>query len=453
MSTLWHTITDLAIRCIRGTGDSVRRLVALMTLIVTLLPGCAALTNPVADGIPVRLVPTELLSEPRDPQVMIPLAWLRRPPETEYRLAAGDVLGVYIDGVLGNRDSLPPVTLPDASGLPPAVGIPIAIREDGTLPLPLIQSVPVTGKTITEAEAAIVEAFSVKRKIVRVDNERVLVSLIRPRHERILVIRQDNPQGSGQSENKLGGTFRGLSSMSTTGSTPHQGSGTVVELPTGESDVLTALTQTGGLPGAGAVNEVVIQRGATLAPTGGVAEPLRITRIPLRINPGDPPPFAPEDVILKTGDIVLVEARLAEVYYTGGLMAAREMPLPRDVDITAVEAIVRAGGPLVNGGLSANNLSGQIVSKGIGHPSPSLLSVLRQTPDGRQVNIRVDLYRALRDPRENILIQPGDMLILQETPGEAVSRYITNVATLNVITDLFRTSSSIGTAGAVLPGQ
>ena len=134
-------------------------------------------------------------------------------------------------------------------------------------------------------------------------------------------------------------------------------------------------------------------------------------------------------------------------------MPAREIPLPRDVDITAVEAIVRAGGPLVNGGLSANNLSGQIVAKGIGHPSPSLLSVLRRTPDGRQVNIRVDLYRALRDPRENVIIEPGDMLILQETPGEAMSRYATNVVTLNFITDLFRTGSSAGTAGALLPGQ
>ena len=79
--------------------------------------------------------------------------------------------------------------------------------------------------------------------------------------------------------------------------------------------------------------------------------------------------------------------------------------------------------------------------------------MLRRTPDGRQVNIRVDLYRALRDPRENIIIEPGDMLILQETPGEAMSRYANNVVTLNFITDLFRTGSSAGTAGALLPGQ
>jgi hypothetical protein len=41
------------------------------------------------------------------------------------------------------------------------------------------------------------------------------------------------------------------------------------------------------------------------------------------------------------------------------------------------------------------------------------------------VPIRVDLRKALRDPRERILVQPGDMLILQEKPCEAVARYLT----------------------------
>ncbi len=158
-------------------------------------------------------------------------------------------------------------------------------------------------------------------------------------------------------------------------------------------------------------------------------------------------------MILKTGDIVFIEARLAEVYYTAGLLPAREVPLPRDVDITAVEAVTRCGGPLVNGGINSSNLSGQIVSRGLGHPSPSLLSVLRHTPDGRQVNIRVDLHRALQDPSENLLIQAGDVLILQETPGEATARFFTNAITLNFFADLFTTGSSSGSGNALLPGS
>jgi hypothetical protein len=37
------------------------------------------------------------------------------------------------------------------------------------------------------------------------------------------------------------------------------------------------------------------------------------------------------------------------------------------------------------------------------------------------------LNRALRDPRERILVQPGDVLILQEMSGEAVARYFSEV--------------------------
>jgi hypothetical protein len=37
----------------------------------------------------------------------------------------------------------------------------------------------------------------------------------------------------------------------------------------------------------------------------------------------------------------------------------------------------------------------------------------------------VDLNQAFRDSRERILIQPGDFIVLQERPGEALTRYFT----------------------------
>ena len=433
------------------------RILRFWILTVPMLTGCASLTNPVAEGIPVRLVPSELLTEAREQKRTIPLNWLKRPPVGEYRLGAGDILGIYIDGVLGDRGILPPVMVPDATNLPPSVGVPIPIREDGTLPLPLVAPIQVGGMTVAEAEQTIIEAYSVKRQIVRIDTERILVTLMRPRYERILVIRQDNPE-DGTSNTTFGGSgnFRGLSSLATTASTAHAGTGTVIDLPANENDVLNVLARTGGLPGSTALNEIVIQRGGFRPgddPEGTLTDSSGTVRIPLRVNPGAPPLFKPEDVILKTGDIVFIEARLAEVYYTAGLLPAREVPLPRDVDITAVEAVTRCGGPLVNGGINSSNLSGQIVSRGLGHPSPSLLSVLRHTPDGRQVNIRVDLHRALQDPSENLLIQAGDVLILQETPGEATARFFTNAITLNFFADLFTTGSSSGSGNALLPGS
>lgn len=455
MQSLVFSCRSLLFGLIRRTREFLRNL-RIWFLLFPVLSGCASLTNPVAQGIPVRLLPPDLHAESRDQKRTIPLAWLRRPPVKDYRLGAGDILGISIDGVLGDRGTLPPVTVPDATNFPPSVGVPIPIREDGTLPLPLVAPINVDGMTVMEAEQAIIEAYSVKRKIVRTDTERILVTLMRPRYERILVIRQDNPQETASATTLGTGNFRGLSSLATTASTPHAGTGTVVDLPANENDVLNVITRTGGLPGQTALNEIVIQRGGLRSRENSGTEATDATetiRIPLRVNPGAGPSFKPEDVILKTGDIVFIEARLAEVYYTAGLLGAREVPLPRDVDITAVEAIARSGGPLVNGGINSSNLSGQIVSRGLGNPSPSLLSVLRHTPDGRQVNIRVDLNRALQDPSENLLIQAGDVLVLQETPGEATARFFTNVLTLNILADLFTAGSASGTASAALPGS
>ncbi len=44
-------------------------------------------------------------------------------------------------------------------------------------------------------------------------------------------------------------------------------------------------------------------------------------------------------------------------------------------------------------------------------------------PNGTQVPIRVDLYRALRHPDERVLIQPGDYLLLQYTKLEACGAF------------------------------
>ena len=50
--------------------------------------------------------------------------------------------------------------------------------------------------------------------------------------------------------------------------------------------------------------------------------------------------------------------------------------------------------------------------------------ILRKMPNGTQVPIRVDLYRALRHPDERVLMQPGDYLLLQYTKLEACGAFI-----------------------------
>jgi hypothetical protein len=177
----------------------------------------------------------------------------------------------------------------------------------------------------------------------------------------------------------------------------------------------------------------------------------RIVRIPIKTKGGGSLPFTREGIILQNGDILVVRSRKPELYYTGGLLPASENALPFDYDLTVVEAVLRAQGPLINGGLNASNLSGQITGSGVGNPSPSLLSVLRTTPNGQQVNIRVNLNEAVRDPRENILVQAGDILILQETPDEALARYISQTLQFSFFFRILDRSDAQGSATFVAP--
>lgn len=415
-----------------------------------------------ANGIPVNQLPTELLAEPKEDLRPIPLTWLRRKPVEVYKLAPGDVLGVYIEHILGEENELPPINLPPAgTDLPPSVGYPIAVGEDGTLALPWVAPINVRGMSLNEAREAIIKAYGDASGILLQPQEsRILVSLIQLRKARILVVREDSAPGTGAAAGFTTSVF----GTARAGAGSRRGTGSIVELPVSEADVLSVLTQTGGLPGTDAKNEVIVQRGYA-GESGFELERVpenwqqmehgtanrQTVRIPLRLLAGEPPPFAPEDVILQDGDIVLIEARDTEFYYTTGLLPSVQVPLPRDYDLDVVEAITQVGGTLAAGGINGNNLSGGLIAGGVGGPSPSLLTVLRRLPDGRQVRIRVDLNEAMRDPRENILVQSGDILVLQETPGEALTRYLTGIFNVNMFTQFVDRGSASGVANVNLP--
>ena len=60
---------------------------------------------------------------------------LRRPPVETYHLEPGDTLGIYIEGILGSEESMPPVNIPDSPDPTPSIGYPFPIRKDGTIAL------------------------------------------------------------------------------------------------------------------------------------------------------------------------------------------------------------------------------------------------------------------------------------------------------------------------------
>jgi protein involved in polysaccharide export with SLBB domain len=431
-------------------------LAAALAAVSIALSGCAAITNPLANGIPVRILPDELLAKSKKDLEPIPLTLLRQQYPSFYTLAAGDILGVYIEGVLGEADTPPPVNVAEGTNLPPSIGYPIPVRQDGMVPMPLIDPVQVEGMTVAQAEKAIVSAYEAK-KIIRQNERRVLVTLMRPRQTRVLVLRGDNPNQYNRMlvRNQV---LRGLPPAQTVIGGSNYGSGALVELPAFENDVLHALTETGGLPGLDAADEVIVERDCWNAdvptantvtiPNGQAAQRIlnhQTIRIPLRKRPHETLNLRPEDIVLHNGDVVIVPMLKPQFYYTGGLLPAREIPIPRDYDLTVVEAMLKADGSVLSGGVSIDNLNGTIVTKGMGNPSPSWLAVLRKTPNNGQVTITVDLNRAVREPRENILVQPGDVLILQESPDEAFGRYFTQIFNLQIVTKYLNSSTVQGT--------
>jgi hypothetical protein len=355
-----------------------------------------------------------------------------------YRLDKGDVLAVVAPNVIAPPDQQPPVRLPDQYSDIAATGFPVPVGDDGRISLPRVPALSVKGLSLREAEALIEQAVTGQLpgypELVKPGAARITVQLMQKRRYTVLVVREDTVPSIG---------FQAQIGQPVLGGTK-KGAGFTVQLEAGENDVLRALNATGGPPGLDAKNEVVILRGQY-----DPADPLsRATRIPLRVYPDQPLALREQDIILAEGDIVYIEARDTEVYYTAGIIGGGQFPLPRDYDLDVIQAIAQVRGPLINGSFSQNAFVAQAVNTGIGNPNPSLVTVLRRLPNGQQVPIRVDLNKAFRDTRERVLILPGDIIVMQERPGEAVLRYLTQTLRLTSVFEIFR----FGDASGILTG-
>jgi protein involved in polysaccharide export with SLBB domain len=426
--------------------------------------GCAAITNPAAEGVRVRHLPPELLASSKNSDETIPLTLLRQPAVQTYRFAPGDVLGVYIETVLGDRNQpfplhvAPPVQFKDQRRFAPSAGYPVTVLEDGKITLPSVPPLAVAGMSLDEARKAIRDLY-LKEKQIQPENDRIFVTLLQARQYQVLVLRQETGAFTV-------GPYGPIASSK-------RGTGNLIDLPAYENDVLHALAVTGGLPALDAYNEVIIQRNGfhdeqgrdamlhQLEKTPAGAHPLRsmglcgdMVRIPLRTPHGAPPPIRVEDIILRTGDVVFLEARDDRWFYTGGLLPPGKYELPRDRDLDVLSAVAEVRGPLFNGDFGGSNLSGDLVKPGLGNPSATLLVVLRRTPGGGQVPIRVDLRRAVCDPQERLLVQPGDVLLLQEKPGEAFARYFTQTfLNFDVFWQVFRSRTATGVLDVAAPDR
>ena len=376
-----------------------------------------------------------------DTETEINFLALRQSPPEQYVLDKGDILGIYIQGITGDKDVPPPVNFPNArdDDRDPGLGYPVPVRDDGYISLPLVTPIRVTGLTLAQAERKIVGAYTKDKKILLEGNEKIIVTLMKRRTYNVLVIREDGSSGNGNNNIRRNEVFVDdeISSRSFS-----------LELPAYENDVLHALSETGGLPGQRALNEIVVLRGgqnngpngsviqAVGAPNmGGLAATIdgaNAIRIPIRAEAGSFPNISEEDVILKDGDIVYIKGRERDVFYTGGLLEGGRFPLPRDYDIDVLEAIAIAGG---SGSGSSGSAGGNIR---LGQVKPATqITVLRKC-GCEQVAIDVDLRYALADPTERVIIQPGDLIVLEYRQNELFINTVAQVFTFGGIFNVFR---------------
>lgn len=411
-----------------GTPRLRQGLVAALLLSLG-LSGCSGVAR---QAIPANCVSPSLPETPRGSKEPINFIRLRQDPPSVYLLGPRDILGIYIEGVLGKRDEPPPVHFPEreAENLAPAIGYPIPVREDGTISLPLIRPIHVAGLTLAQVEEEIRVAYVVRQRILQPDAERILVTLIKPRTYSVLVIREDT--GSPEQRTDWRQT-QGRLGQVTLGTTKF-GATHLVELPAYQNDVLHALSKAGGMPGLDANNELLILRGAFQSaeerdrflssaqdPAGWQAMWDRnpnVKRIPLRVGPDDPPVhLTPNDIILNTGDIVYIKSREAEVFYTGGLLEGGQFPIPRDYDLDVLGAMAMAGGSVAiapgSGGRGFGGGGG-----GAGGIFPPTRVIVLRTVNGQQVPIKLNLNQALLNPRERLLVQPNDYILLEYTELE-----------------------------------
>lgn len=83
-----------------------------------------------------------------------------------HTIATGDVLGVYIRGVLGsNEEEEIPVHFPLDVRIPPSFGYPMQV-VNGSLSLPLVAPVPVSGLTLRQVTNKVRRAYTVDNKVL-----------------------------------------------------------------------------------------------------------------------------------------------------------------------------------------------------------------------------------------------------------------------------------------------
>lgn len=287
------------------------------------------------------------------------------------RIDRGDVLAIIVDGVLGDfRD--PPIQKPAAGDKygSPVIGYPVIVDKDGTVDLPELSPVSVRGLTVRQAKQKISNAY-LRAKILRADRKnQVMVSMLRRRSVNVTVIHDDPADRFFGQQNNAFAFEQPTKKIST------------VTLPRDRADALSAIAEAGAPIDSEAVLQYLRQgRGG-----GG----------------------------LRDSDVVDVPGQSRDFFYAGGLLSGGRIPIP-DGGLNLMQAIALSGGS-------------------IGQLGPSDLFLVRnaRNANGAQPGVfRVDLRNYRNNPAA-LNVQPGDVLILRNKPGEAIGQAVLGAVNANI---------------------
>ena len=423
-----------------------------------LLAGCTSI--PQRETVSVAGYASMRNEGPRSSMEQINMVKLRmdRPPVE--LLGPGDVLGIYISTVTGSEDVPPPVYNVDGkTDEDPASGYPYPVRSDGTLSLPLLaEPIYVEGMSLIEAENAIRTAYTIKKRLLGSDAT-ISVTLLKKRTINVCVIREDLNLGIDPARSS---SPTQLTAQKGTGETYFgsvgRGSAVSLSLPVYKNDILEALSRSGGMPGLNAKNELIILRKTSsdginidegdylpkdseafarsvsdrYNETGSLdsfGSDMGIIRIPLRVLPCEEPPrLTSDDVTLRDGEVLYIQSREAEVYYTGGMLRGGVHAIPRDYDLDVLSAIAAAGGGVGAGVGGTDNTNGGRSNFLL---APSRILIIRNH-NGRQVAISLKKNDALRDPSSRIYIEPNDVILVEYTNFETLFNVVFSTIRVNI---------------------
>lgn len=311
-------------------------------------------------------LPAYLAAAHRDNAQTIDLSRLASLAVNSELIDRGDVIDVTISTGLNEKESYTQ---------------PVRIREDGVADIPVVGPVHLAGLELAEAEAAITAA-SIQRNLYR--RPYVTVTMRHQRVNRVTVVGAVKEPG-------------------------------VKAIPRGQCDLLAALVAAGGLSEtAGTIVEIRNPIKDTAAPDPIASNPADssinptghsqpgagagIRRQSLRVDLVAATKSGTGNYILEDGAVVMVEKRDPEPVHVVGLVhKPNRYELPVGENLRVIDAVALAGG--------------------LSSPVADDILVIRKKPNSNEtVRIALKYSEAKRDERANLLLAPGDIVSVEQTP-------------------------------------